>query len=292
MAEQKASWTLMKVLDWTRGHFEAKGIDNPRLDAELILAHVLKMQRVMLYARFDQPLQSSELEQIRTMVARRARHEPMAYLLGSKEFWSVELGIGPGVLIPRPDTETLIEVCLKRMDKEQITAVADVGTGSGAIALALGKECPNASVYGLEVSSEAREIATRNTKKNALSDRVQIVESNLLSGLKPENLPLDILAANLPYIPSEDMAGLMEDVRNFEPHLALDGGPDGLDLIRALIQEAPKVLRPGGLIALEAGHEQIETIGELLGQAGFGQIELSRDLADLLRVASAKWPEN
>ena len=141
------TWTILKVFEWTKAHFEQKGLDSPRLDAELILAHVLKLQRVMLYARFDQPLAMEELAQIRALVARRARKEPMAYLLGTKEIWSLPLEVTPATLIPRPDTETLIEVSLKLLKDTPAPIIADVGTGSGAIALALAKELPAATVY-------------------------------------------------------------------------------------------------------------------------------------------------
>lgn len=282
-------WTILKVLDWTRGHFEQKGLESPRLDAELILAHVLKIQRVMLYARFDQPLAADELTQIRGLVARRARHEPTAYLLGSKEFWSLPLAVTSATLIPRPDTETLVEVALGLIREDAAPIIADVGTGSGAIALALAKERPTATVYALEVSGEAREVAEANAKSLGLSN-VRVLASDLLSGLPLSVQALDLVVANLPYIPTGDLPTLMADVQHFEPRLALDGGPDGLAVIRRLVPEAWERLRPGGALALEAGHGQDGPLRGLLEAAGFTSVSTQVDPGGVPRVTAGRRP--
>lgn len=283
------TWTILKVLEWTKGHFEQKGLESPRLDAELILAHVLKVQRVMLYARFDQPLSTEELAQIRALVARRARREPMAYLLGTKEIWSLPLEVTPATLIPRPDTETLIEISLKLLRGVEAPIIADVGTGSGAIALALAKELPAATVYALEISAEARAVAERNAARHQLHN-VRVLASDLLSGLPLAVQGLHLVVANLPYIPSAELANLMPDVRQYEPHLALDGGRDGLELIRRLIPEASRLLLPGGALALEAGPGQDRPLREALLQAGLQDVETVADPGGIPRVTYGRRP--
>lgn len=281
------SWTILKVLDWTRGHFEKKRLGSPRLDAELILAHVLKIPRVMLYARFDQPLQDTELTQIRGLVARRARNEPMAYLLGEKEFWSLSLEVTPDVLIPRPDTEGLVTWALKKLEQQPSPRIADVGTGSGCIALALAKERPDAQIVALERSPAARAVAERNQNKLGLTN-LKIVASDLLAAVEG---PFTLIAANLPYIPSATIATLMPDVRDFEPKMALDGGPDGLTLVRRLIPEAQKKLAPGGWLGLELASEQVAPMAQELAQNGFLAVEQLDD-DGLPRFVVGRWRES
>lgn len=284
--ERRGKWSILEILDWTRGHFESKGVDNARLDAEILLAHVLGLQRVMLYAKFDQPLEGPELEKMRNLVARRARGEPVAYLIGRREFWSLDLEVTPDTLVPRPDTETLVEVALDH--KRDAKVIVDVGTGSGAVALALASELKAAKVYATEISEAAHAIAEKNCASLALSERVTILQGSLLEPLGAE-VQADLLVANLPYIPSADMQTLMRDVRDFEPHLALDGGPDGLDLIRELLTQAGPKLTPGAFIALEAGADQVPGLPALLTEAGFSDCDFKRDAAGLPRVAYGRW---
>ena len=225
-------WTILRTLEWIQGYFGDKGITTARLDAEVMLAHVLSLERIMLYARFDQPLQPRELAAIKTLVARRARREPVAHILGKKEFWSLDLAVNDNCLVPRPDSETIVEVALRRVDGRPVGRAVDVGTGSGCLALALAKELPDAHVFALEVSEGARKVATYNAERVGLTDRVTVVDSDLLAALPDAARPVDLMVANLPYIPSAAIAQLMPDVRFFEPHIALDGGSDGLELYR------------------------------------------------------------
>jgi release factor glutamine methyltransferase len=280
------TWTILKVLDWTRGHFEAKGLESPRLDAELILAEVLKIQRVMLYARFDQPLGGDELAKIRGLVARRAKREPLAYLLGKKEFWSLDFEVTPATLIPRPDTETLVEVALRRLKGRAAPRVADVGTGSGCVAIAIAKELADAQVSALEIAEATRAVAQRNVDKHQLGDRVEVLSSDLLSGIGDRRF--DLIVANLPYIRSDEWPTLMPDVRDFEPRLALESGEDGLVLIRRLIGEAASALSPDGSLALEAAPAQASTIRGALEAAGYVEIATENDDAGLARVTHGR----
>ena len=284
------TWTILRVLDWTRGFFESKGIESSRLDAELIISHVLNVQRVMLYAHFDRPLDPKELTSIRELVKRRAQHEPIAYLLGTKEFWSLDFDVNKNVLIPRPDTEVLVEVCLELMKDSESSRLADIGTGSGCIAVALAHELKNSTVDAFEISAGAREVAQRNISKNHVEDRVTLYESDLFSGRQESSQKYHLIASNLPYIPSADVDTLSSEVKDHEPRQALDGGPDGLDLIRDLVATAGKHLEPGGFLVLEAGFDQLNALENLLDAAGFGAINIRKDYAGHPRVCSGTWP--
>lgn len=282
MAEE---WTILKVLDWTREWFTKKDIDSARLDAELLIAHALGMQRVMLYAHFDQVLAQHELTSIRELVKRRSQREPVAYLTGEREFWSLAFHVDANVLIPRPDTETLIEVCRTLLDGRGAPRIADVGTGSGCIAISLAKEFSSASLVAYEISAPACAVAARNVERHALADRVEIVESNLLDRAAGT---FDLIVANLPYIRSAEIATLEADVKNHEPLLALDGGADGLDPIRKLLDTATPYLNPDGAIALEAGFDQLDAVADLARSAGFVDVAITKDYGDNPRVCAAR----
>jgi release factor glutamine methyltransferase len=284
------AWTILRVLDWTRNFFESKGIESARLDAEVLIAHVLKLQRVMLYAHFDRPLNAAELAGIRALVKRRANHEPVAYLVESREFWSIDLDVDPSVLVPRPDTEVLVEVCLKRIQNRAAPKIADVGTGSGCVALALAQDRKDASIDAFEVSAAAREIAQRNVVRHEASHQIDVIESDLLGGHCAASGLYDLIVANLPYIPTDELEKLSPEVKDHEPHLALDGGDDGLDLIRRLIETSGNHLKSGGVIALEAGFDQLDTLENLMDASGFGAIEITKDYAGHPRVCSGIWP--
>jgi release factor glutamine methyltransferase len=287
MSEEAKTWTILAVLDWTRKHFESKSIETPRLDAEILIAHALGIQRVMLYARFDQPLSSEERTRIRELVARRGRGEPIAYITGTREFHSLDFEVTPDVLIPRPDTETLVEIAIACAKSMEAPVIADVGTGSGAIAVTIAKHVPAARIYALDRSRAACAVAERNVKKHGVEAQVTLLESDLFGAL-PADATLDLIAANLPYIPTAAIAGLMRSVRDFEPISALDGGPEGLDLIQRLVLSLPARLRSGGIALLEIGHDQASRVRRLLEAAGLGEVMVHRDLAGLDRVVEAR----
>ncbi len=281
-------WTILRTLQWVQSYFDDKGLPTARLDAEVIIAHVLETERVMLYARFDQPLQPPELAAIKALVARRARREPIAHLVGKKEFWSLDLAVNGDCLIPRPDSETVIEVALERTKDIIVRRIVDVGTGSGCLALALATELPDAHVFALETSAAARQLAIDNTERTGLADRVSVVDSDLLASLPPEARPVDLLVANLPYIPSADLEQLMPDVRYFEPRAALDGGPDGLQLYRRLLDQLGGVLGAPAAVVFEAGPDQVKDLAGLLEAAGLSAVLTHEDGAGRDRVASAR----
>lgn len=287
-ARNKPRWTIIEVLDWTRGHFAEKGLGTPRLDAEVLMAHVLGLPRVMLYARYDQPLVETELAQIRQLVARRAQREPVAYLTGRREFFSLELEVNRDVLIPRPDTELLVQLTLAALEDHIHPSVVDVGSGSGCVAIAIAANHPTARVVGLDLSPETLVVAKRNALRRGVSDRVGFEQSDLLANLPASAHPVDAVVANLPYIPSRELEDVMADVRDHEPRLALDGGPDGLAIIRRLIATAPPLLHPKGFLALEAGPAQVPAVADLLAAAGLGAVQCHKDLAGHARVATGR----
>jgi release factor glutamine methyltransferase len=280
----KTSWTIMEVLLWTTARFGERGVASPRLDAELLAAHALGLSRVQLYTQFDRPLEAAELAALRELVKRRQAGEPVAYITGRKEFWSLDLEVDARVLVPRPDSEAAVEEALARVGDG--ARVADVGTGSGAIALALAKARPDLTVFASDLSTDALAVAGANALRLGLA--VTFVEGSLLAPLRA-SCPFDLVVANLPYVPTADIAGLPAEVR-CEPRLALDGGQDGLALVRELVAEATGVLAPGGALVLEIGAGQATACAELLGAAGFEDVRCRRDLGGVERVVSGRRP--
>ncbi len=285
MAEGDETWTVLRVLRWTAGYFRERGLDSPRLDAELLLADTLGLDRVGLYLRYDQPLTDEELAAYRRRVARRAKHEPVAYILGKAEFWSLSLKVSPAVLIPRPDTEVLVEEALARGGEQ--ARVLDVGTGSGAIVLALAGECPDWRFSALDLSQEALQIARQNAERHDVGERISFVHGDLAH--LPEG-PFDLIVANPPYILRGELAGLMADVRDYEPMQALDGGEDGLDAYRALAAQAISRLAAGGCLLVEIGAGQQNDVRSLFEEAGLLDVATRTDYAGIERVVSGRAP--
>jgi release factor glutamine methyltransferase len=277
------TWTVLKVLQWTAGYLREKGIEGGRLDAELLLSDALSLDRVGLYLNYDRPLTTAELAFFRERVGRRARREPLQYIVGRVEFWSLPFVVNPAVLIPRPDTEILVEEALKRASAE--ATVLDVGTGSGAIAIALAHELPAADVHGVDISPAALEVAAENARLNGVGGRVRLAEADLAR--LPEG-PFDLIVSNPPYIPSGELAALMPEVRDFEPSLALDGGGDGLDSYRLLARQAPSRLRSGGWLLLETGAGQAPAVRKLLSEAGLLDVFSRDDYAGIPRVVGGR----
>lgn len=272
------------MLRWTVGRFERQGIESARLDAELLAARAFSRSRVELYTHFDQPLAEAELSGFRELVQRRLHGEPVAYILGQKEFWSLDLRVDGRVLVPRPDTETLVEQALECLCALPSNAgplrIADIGTGSGAVALALKKERPDDQVFACDISDEALAVARANAERLGLS--VEFLRGDLLAPMA--DLPsFDVIVSNPPYIPSAEIDGLSAEVRR-EPRLALDGGGDGLDVVRRLVREARPRLREPGALAIEIGAGQAETAMDILREAGFARVGSRKDLAGISRV--------
>jgi release factor glutamine methyltransferase len=277
-------WTTLEVLNWTQKKFADKGIPSPRLEAEVLLAHVLGATRVALYTGFDKPLEEPELAGYRELIRRRLAGEPVAYLVGEQEFWSLPLAVDPRVLIPRRDTETLVEVAL-RLGKTA-RRVADIGTGSGAVALALAKELPAAEVVATDASEGALAVARANAERNGLAARVRLVAGDLTG---PLDGVFELIVSNPPYVPRGQLPRLAPEVQR-EPRAALDGGPDGLDVLRRLIPAARAHLAPGGWLAVEHGHDQGAAVRALFIAAGYADVATTRDLAGNERVTAGLLP--
>lgn len=277
------SWTVLKVLRWTAGYLGERGVEGARLDAELLLCDLLKLDRVGLYLNYDRPLDGPELAAYRERVGRRARREPLQYILGRTEFWSLSFEVSPAVLIPRPDTEVLVEEALARVSDP--VSILDVGTGSGAIAVALAHELPGTHVQALDLSPEALAVAARNARLNGVQDRVETVQGDLFD--LPEGI-WGLILSNPPYIPAEDIRGLMPEVRDFEPLGALDGGPDGLVCYGALARQAPQRLKPGGWLLCEVGVGQAADVEALLRAEGFEEVFSRADYAGIARVVGGR----
>lgn len=280
------TWTIRRVLQWTQGFFRDKGLDSPRLDAELIIGDALGLDRLHLYTDHDRPLDAQELAGIRERVRRRGRREPVAYITGKRGFWKLELQVGPGVLVPRPDTERLVECALEAAAAFATPRIVDVGTGSGCIALALAHDLPNATVLAIDRSVDALRIARANVEASGLGN-VTCVEGDLLEparGFEP-----DLVVSNPPYIAGRDLADLPPDVRDFEPRLALDGGPDGLAVIRRLVAQSGELLRADGRLLFEIGFDQGETAAAVVAADGrFVDVRVHRDYGGRDRVVDAR----
>lgn len=278
-------WTVLRILRWTADYFGGKGLDSPRLDAELLLAATLGLDRVGLYLNYDRPLNADELSTFRARLQRRALREPLQYILGECEFWSLPLTVSPAVLVPRPDTEVLVEEALERLTGP--ARVLDVGTGSGAIAIALASERPEAQFTALDLSAAALSVAQANAGRHGLSERIAFVEGDLAQ--LPEQT-FDLVVSNPPYIPTADCATLMTEVRDFEPRLALDGGDDGLAAYRHLARQVAAVLAPGGWLLVEVGIGQAAAVAELFDAAGLEEVGQRDDYAGIPRVVRGRMP--
>lgn len=285
---QPQTWTTLSVLDWTTKRFTEAGIAGARLEAQLLLAHVLQCTRMQLYTAFDKPLAEGELAGYRALIKRRLGGEPVAYLLGEHEFWGIPLHVDPSVLVPRPDTETVIEVArATRADRAAPCRVLDLCTGSGAIALALAKELPAATVIATDVSAEAVAIAKRNVERAGLGERVEVRQGDLFAPVAGETF--DLIASNPPYIATAVIDTLSAEVKR-EPRLALDGGADGLSFYDRICAEAVVHLAPGGALVVEHGFDQADTVRARFERAGFTGVTLVHDLGKQPRVTWGRRP--
>jgi release factor glutamine methyltransferase len=283
------TWSVAELLQTTAEYLAKKDSSCPRLESELLLGMVLGLKRVQLYINFERPVEEKELAAFRELVRRRAKHEPVAYIMGAKEFYKLSFKVSPDTLIPRPETEHLVDEALrlaKAMESQSIR-VADVGCGSGAIALSLAANLPPAQVEATDISPGALAVARENAKELGLEDRVSFWEGDLARPLENSE-PFQLILSNLPYVPSPDMASLPPDVAQYEPKTALDGGPDGLSLFRRLLPQAQKLLCPEGRILLEIHPPALEEVGNIAKEAGFFPLPPVLDYSKKARVFVAK----
>lgn len=283
-------WTIKKLIQWTAGYFRNHGVEEARLDAELLLGYVLGKPRIYLYTNYDQIMNKEELARYRELIRRRAAGYCTAVLIGEKEFMGIPFRVNEHVLVPRPDTEAWLEKVIQRFRNLPDISVLDLGTGSGALAVSFLYYCKEARGVAVDISEEALEMAKTNGERAGISDRVEFRRGDFLDALR-EDEQFDVILSNPPYIPSGDIDGLAEEVRR-EPRIALDGGPDGLKFYRALGEKAVRFLRPGGLIAAEVGIGQAETVRAFFENGGLTDIEIIPDYGGVDRAVCGKRPDD
>ncbi len=268
--DKAAPWTILDLVKWTAGYFRDHQIERARSEAENLLAHTLKTRRIDLYLNHDQPLCEDELKRFKDLIKRRVSGEPAAYITGTREFWSLALAVNPSVLIPRPETECLVEAVLPFLDVRAglHKRVLEMGVGSGAITIALAHEHPEHRYVAMDRSAAALQTARRNARTHKVDHRIDWFCGNWDAALVPDRGTFDLIVANPPYIRSRDINGLQPEIRNYEPRMALDGSSDGLRCIRQIIQSAHRYLRPGGLVALEMGYDQMQDVRSIAAKAG------------------------
>lgn len=286
------TWTVLQLLKWAADYFASHQIHPPRPTAELLLAHILGFNRVDLYIQYDRPLNARELAAFKDVIKRRLRGEPVAYIVGERGFWSLDLHVTPDVLIPRPETEMLVETALGVLPESRVgepKRVLDLGTGSGAIVLALAMERPGHWFYAVDRSWMALKVAGKNARKYGLKETVQFVCADWFDGLAEKQSGFDLIISNPPYVRRSEIDELAVDVSKYEPREALDGGPDGLDLIRILVRRAPTFVRPAGWLVFEIGYDQAEGVQRLMSATGgYEEIAVIKDYSGHDRVIRAR----
>jgi release factor glutamine methyltransferase len=283
MEKQHETWTVLKVLNWTKSYLADKGIENARLESEWMLCEALGLDRVGLYVNFDRPMSVPELTRFREMVARRAKREPLQHILGSQEFMGLDFGVSPAALIPRHDTEVLVEEALKHCPRAR--TILDVGVGSGCVAVALARSIPTSRVFGVDSSPEALDVAAGNAARNGVS--LQLFDGSMFEPVT--EMRFDLIVSNPPYIATADIEALQPEVRDFEPRQALDGGIDGLDFYRAMVPAAPAYLNDGGWLMFEVGVGQSRQVMRMFETADcYDSIFFAKDPGGIERVVGAR----
>lgn len=290
----RGKWIIKDLLQVTAEYLETKEVENPRLCAEILLAHQLRTSRIRLYLDFNQPVGERDITLYRSMIKRLLKGEPVQYITGVQEFWSMEFKVNPQVLIPRPESEILVEQVLalfKKEDRAEETGpdILDLGTGSGAIAVSLAVELPGASVWAADISEGAIKTAEENARRHGVDHRIRFMKGDLFQPFMAREILFDVVVSNPPYIASEDFGSLPEQVRNHEPRQALDGREKGLFFIDRIICEAPAYLKPGGRLFMEMDPEQVPSaINRIKKTGSYGEEGIVEDYAGKERVVTAR----
>jgi len=284
-------WTIIKILAWTESYFTQHCVDSPRLTAEILLGFSLGIQRLDLYLQHDRPLEKKELAQYRALIKRRIAREPVAYITGEKGFYESNFQVNQGVLIPRPDTEILVETAIDLLgpctDPSGAKKVLELGVGSGAIVVSLAKACPGHAYFGCDLSFVALTSAIENAA--TLSETpIRFFQGDWFDAVQNQTI-FDLIVSNPPYIPTKEIQGLAPEIKTHEPRLALDGGTDGLDSIRTILENARHHLVPGGQVLIEMGYDQAEQVASIANAfVEYETIEFIKDLAGHTRLAKVK----
>jgi release factor glutamine methyltransferase len=289
-----SEWTIRRLLAWITDYLTERDVDAPRLSAELLLSRVLGLKRIELYTQFHQVVEPDQREQLRELVRRAGRHEPVVYLVGRTEFYSLELEVTPDCLIPRPETELLVQRSIELLrQRGGRPYVCDLCTGGGCIAVALAKSVPDATVVATDISSAALSVAARNVERHGLEERVELLCGDLFEPLIPQLEPtepgFDAIVCNPPYVSTTEYEALEKSVKDYEPQLALLAGVDGLDVYRRIAEQVDRFLRPDAAVLLEIGYAQGPAVRELLEGTGlFAEITVEKDASDNDRVVTAR----
>lgn len=294
-AEAPREWSVGELAKWAADDFRARGLESPRLEAELLVAFALGISRVDVIVRGERVLTPAELTRLRDLVKRRRAHEPMAYLRGEREFYGRVFKVDRRVLVPRPDTETLVDVALARTPDFALGGrVLDLCTGSGCVAITLARQRPTTDVVATDLSADALDVARDNALRLGAYN-IAFLQGDLTSALHGGRLPwrpvcFELIVSNPPYVATGDCEHLMPDVRDFEPRIALDGGPDGLDFYRRIARDAPPLLTRAGVLAVEVGAGEAADVARLFADAGLQDVEITRDLGRIERVVAGRRP--
>jgi release factor glutamine methyltransferase len=280
-------WTIREVLNWTRGYFKNAGITQPRLEAEILLAHALDVERLHLYLSPDKPLTADERSRYRTVVQERHSGVPLQHLIGEVSFFGLRFKVRKDALIPRPETEELLERALKLAPRDRPARCIDLGTGSGVIAVCLARFLPQASVVAVDVAPDALQLARENARMNSVEERVEFLESDWFASVSGR---FDLVVSNPPYVATEDLPNLPPEVRDHEPRVALDGGENGVERLETLIGQVVERLLPCGTLLLEIGRGQAETIADWLRSSGLVEVDVETDAAGAERFVIARCP--
>ncbi len=286
------TWTIQKLLSWITEYFTNKRVDSPRLSAELLLSHVLSLKRIELYTQFDKLVSSQSLDILHQLVKRAGEHEPVAYLTGKTEFYSLQLEVTSDCMIPRPETELLVQRAIEFLrTRDGIQFVCDLCTGSGCIAVAIAKNFSNARIIATDICDKTLATAARNVDKYQLNEQIKLLCGDLfepvISQLDVETF--DLIVSNPPYVTSAEYEKLDKNVKDYEPKTALYAGEDGMDVYRRIIEEADRFLKPGSAIMLEIGYAQGRAVSDLLEQTEvFTEIRIEKDFNNNDRIVSAR----
>ncbi len=294
MPVEEKVWTVIDIIKWGTGYLAEKGFDEARLTVELLLGETLGVKRFDLYVKHDQPLKKSELDKFKVLLKRRLSHEPVQYILGKTNFYSIEIKVDKRALIPRPETEILaeavIEHCRTFLSQKDVVRVLDVGTGSGCLAIAVAKFVKNSSVVAIDKSAAAIELAKENARGTGTEEKITFVQSDFL---KPENnafeTGFDEIISNPPYIPENELSSLAQDIRDFEPVDALSDGRDGMTFFRRISEAAPMLLRDGGWVFVETADGQAKEVARIFSENGGTDLLVKKDLSNIERVVRSRF---
>ena len=289
---RRPEWTISKLLQWSATYFKTHHIDSPRATAEILLSHALGAERIDLYLHYDQPLNTEELNRFKAVIKRRTNREPVAYILGHKEFWSLDLEVTPNVLIPRPETECLVEKALANLAADSNAGskrILELGTGCGAIILALASEKARHTYWGTDISSAAIQIARQNFIRLGLAANIHFLVADWFAPFAARAGLFDLIVSNPPYVKSAELERLQPEIQAYEPAVALDGSKDGLRCLRHIIQSAHLYLKPGGALILEMGHDQKESLKPIINRCGqYEEVVFYTDYSGYDRIAAMR----